>query len=159
MTDNPPPGEMTREKALMMIRMVWAALLAGQITFLCVILVIWSSQSGFKTQPQTAQMLLYVSLGMLLTMVPVGYLLRSQIYKAHWREQAVAPMGYFMGNLLLLALCEGVALAGLVATLLDGQLLPAVLPSVAAMAIQVINWPHGLPMQPAFPNLPQQNPS
>lgn len=157
MANTPSPVEMTKEKALMSIRVAWAALLAGQATFLCVILVVWSS--GFERQPQTATMLFYVSLGMLLTMVPTGYLVRSHLYKAHWRDQAVSPLGYFTGNLLLLTLCEGVAIAGLVATLLDGQLFPAVLPSVGAMAVQAINWPHGLPMQPTHPHTIQRDPS
>ncbi len=137
----------TPHKALMTIRLIWAALLAGQIMFMVVIAVLQSINASPQADPQVAQVLFLVALAMLTTMIPVGYFIRNQVYKKNWQEDVVTPGGYVSGNILLLALCEGVALVGLVAVLIGGVIWYAV-PSLVAMAVQVINFPHGRPMWP-----------
>ena len=84
---------------------------------------------------------------MLVTSVPVGYFIRGQIYKKNWEGDVVTPKGYMMGNIVLLAMCEAVSLCGLVATMI-GHVVWFAVPSLLAMAVQVVNFPLGGPMEP-----------
>ena len=63
----------------------------------------------------------------------------------------VTPAGYARGNILLLSMLGGPSLFGLVICVLAGSLWPYVIPSAAGMALQVINFPTGKPMQPHAP--------
>ena len=137
----------TPEASLRTTRAVWAALLLGQLGFLVAVVVMWNMGRGQGAAPEKARLLFYLSLLMLLS-IPVGYVVRSQMYKSGWEGNAVSPKAYFLGNLVLLALCEGVSLAGLVATFMNGSLWPTIVPSAIAMGVQAINFPHGGPMQP-----------
>jgi len=89
----------------------------------------------------------YVALAMLVVLTPLGYFIRNQLYKASWQGNVVKPWGYVIGNLTLLAMVEAVSFFGLIGTLVERSFasLPFVV-SVIAMAIQVINFPHGRPM-------------
>ncbi len=142
------------KQILRTLRTIWLALLLGQIALFIVVAVVITNggvQIG-SANDQLVQRLFYLSLAMLLVFVPVGYLLRTTIYKKNWHGDVITPRGYFTGNLLLLALCEGVALFALVVTLLSGTFGLTLLPAVAAMAVQVVNIPTGRPMQPAVPS-------
>ena len=139
--------ELTPSRALIILRVVWAALLMGQLIFMGVIAALPSLEPDFQADPRIGQIVFFASLAMLISAVPVGYFVRGQIYKKHWRDDVVHPMGYVLGNFFLLALCEGVALIGLTAAMLGGHMGYAA-PGFIAMAVQVINFPHGRPMWP-----------
>ena len=145
------PGPMPADKALMTTRLVWVALLMGQVMFLFVIVFLWSSSGAFQPSSDTAWILFLVAVVMLVLAVPVGYVCRQQIYKRNWVGDVITPQGYLTGNVVLLALCEGVSMLGLVATLLNGSLWPMLVPSVIAMTVQGINFPNGRAMNPAQP--------
>jgi len=150
--DNTNPTQDNRQQALQVVRVIWAALLMGQIGFLCAIVVLWNANVSLPTlSDDVLRLLLIVDFGLPIFVVPVGYFLRSQTYKKHWQGPAVTLRGYLMGNLVLLALCEAVAIFGLVVTLMMKTLWPAVIPSVLAMAVQIINFPNGQAMQPSDP--------
>lgn len=148
-TTHPLPAD----RALMTTRLIWAAMLMGQVIFLFVIVFLWSSSASFQPSPDTAWVLFLVTVAVLVSAVPVGYVCRQQIYKRNWVGDVITPQGYLTGNVVLLALCEGVSMLGLVATLLNGSLWPTLAPSVIAMAVQVINFPNGRAMNPAQPIL------
>jgi hypothetical protein len=132
--------------ALRTIRLLWAAMLVGQILFMIVIAVMHIQRDGETSQ--ISKLLGYVGFGMLPVMTAVGYFIRNQTYKANWREDVITPQGYGGGNLILLAMLEGVALLSLVATLLHGSFGLPFVPAMIAMAIQVINYPNGRAMYP-----------
>jgi hypothetical protein len=151
MTD-PQANGMSPAASLRVIRVIWLALLMGQIGFMFAIVVVWHGSTGFQASPEQGRLIFLITVGMLLVSVPLGYFIRSQTYKRNWQGTQITPQGYFVGNLILLAMCESVSLTGLVATLLSGRLWPTILPSVAAMAVQVVNFPNGRAMRPAYPD-------
>ncbi len=138
---------LSRGAAVQTARIIWAAMLLGQVAFLFVIVALWNSES-FLTDPKTGRLLFLVSLVMLIGLVPLAYFIRGQIYKKNWVDRAVIPNGYLTGNIVFLALCEVVSLTGLAATLFSGEFWPAILPSVAAMLVQAVNLPNGRAMEP-----------
>ena len=133
------------KQMLLVTRIVWAAMLAGQVLFMIVIPFIQPTEPTENAAPQA---LLLLSFAMLVVLVPVGYYVRMQAYKANWRENIVTPGGYFVGNIILLAMCEGVAFMGLVNVHLRGELFPALIPTILALMVQIINFPNGRAMQP-----------
>lgn len=146
---HPPTDPTPANRALTTTRLIWAAMLIGQVMFLFVIVFLWSSNAAFGPSPDMAWLLFQAAVVTLIVAVPVGYVCRQQVYKRNWVGDAIKPQGYLTGNVVLLALCEGVSMLGLVATLLNGSLWPTLAPSVIAMAVQVINFPNGRAMQPA----------
>ena len=138
---------MTPEKALTTLRAIWAALLFGQISFMGFIAVNQASNPSAASDPQVGKIMFFVALAMLVTSVPIGYFIRSQVYKKNWHQDVITPSGYVTGNVILLSLCEAVALTGLAAAYISGVMW-YVGPSMVAMAVQVINFPHGGPMRP-----------
>ena len=159
MADNEPGGESNPKGVLMTTRILWAALLVGQIVFLVVVLVILSRRPGGGSDQASAdvgKILGYVAIAMLVGATAVGYFIRNQVYKANWQGNVVTPQGYSRGNIVLLAMLEGVAFFGLVATLVQGSLGLAFAAAAVAMAIQVVNFPHGRPM--CEPEVPGRGP-
>lgn len=138
---------LSKGAAMRVARIVWAAMLVGQVAFLFVIVALWNSES-FLTDPKTGRLLFLVSLVMLIGLVPLAYFIRGQVYKKNWVDRAVTPNGYLTGNVVFLAVCEAVSFTGLVATLLYGEFWPAILPSVGAMVVQAVNLPNGRAMEP-----------
>jgi len=137
---------------LSVARVVWAAFLAGQVMFLLMIAIVWEVGTPFnKPMPDLAHGLCVVGLVLLALLVPLGYVLRGQIYKRHWRGARIMPRGYLIGNIVLLGLCEVVSMVGLVGVLFAGTFWPGVIPSFLAMAVQVVNFPNGRAMEATGP--------
>ena len=138
---------------LRMLRTVWAGLLGGQVLFVGTVAWLQSGHS-FKPMPELAGVFFQTAMWGLIIFTPVAYLIRIQLYKRHWKADAVAPRGYFLGNLILFIVCETISLLGLVAVLLTGQMRSVVvmLP-LLALAIMVVNFPNGKPMEPRGPDL------
>jgi hypothetical protein len=147
-TYDPPSIDETR--ALLTIRVIWAALILGQVVFAAVIAVINSGDQPVGDDAELGQVLFYASAGLLALAVPTAYFIRGQIYKANWRGNAITPAGYISGNLLFLAMLEGASLLSLVAVLLGGAFWPNALPAALAVVVQLVNFPDGKPMRPAL---------
>jgi hypothetical protein len=137
----------------LILRIIWAAMLAGEGIFLAVIVGLLSA-GQFVPSDSLHPLMAYVALGLLAVAVPAGYFFRMQIYKANWREHAVAPLGYMRGNIILLAMLEGAAMFSLLAVLLTGRYVPEAIGAFLAMAVQGVNFPTGKPMRPAPPIFP-----
>ena len=156
MVNNPPPLD-DPKSAMATARLLWTALLLGQ----CLLL---GGASAFTLlhmgghQVDTGHMLSYIALFMCITMIPAGYVLRSQMYKRHWVDSTVRPRGYLLGNVVLWAICEGISLLGLVAVVLSGELLPTVIPTVLALGVLVVNFPNGAAMMGQGSNNPYEHP-
>src|SRR2546423_12110430 len=96
--------------ALRVIRIIWAALLMGVLSFFVAAYLM-----GPKQRPMDAKMLellLYVAIAMLVAMVCVGFFMRAMTYRNHRDENgAVSPGGYSSGNTVLFPCWEGPAFA------------------------------------------------
>lgn len=144
---NDPHEHLDPDRALLSSRVLWAALLGGQVVFIIVIAVLQGQATGPTLgNPAMLDTLFWIAVAMVVLGVPVGYVLRMQMYKRYWERDVIRPRGYVTGNLLLWAVCEGASMFGLVLVMLAGDFWPWVLPSAAAMAVQVINFPDGKPM-------------
>ncbi len=145
------PQEADPRKVLWTIRVLWAALVLGVLAFGAAVgaIVFSGGLPGAGHQSAPADLLALIAGVMIVTLVPAGLFIRNQVYKRHWRENLVAPAGYFTGNLLLLAMLEGVAMFSIVATLIIGRFGWATLPGVIALGLMLVNFPTGRPMQPA----------
>ena len=141
------PAPLSPERTLTMIRVIWGLLFAGQAVLAIVAAII------IRTQPETPlgdasaiQLLTIVACVLLVTNTFMGVFVRNQVYKKNWQGQVVSPAGYFTGNLLMFAFVEGVVLLGLGLYILARSFGPGAVPTVLAMAIYAVNFPHGGPM-------------
>lgn len=148
MAYNESGGESNPKGMLVTTRIIWAAMLIGQVVFLAIVLVMLSRQEGGGDQmhAEVVRILGYVAIAMLFGATAIGYFIRGQVYKANWRGDVVTPRGYSIGNIILLAMLEGVAFYGLIVTVIQGSLGLGFAAAVVAMTIQVVNFPHGRPM-------------
>ena len=155
--DEPIHTDANRRGTLIIVRIVWFALLVGQLGFGAVVYYqVRSGEAG--DQSQLSGQMLAIASGILVGAVGLGYFARNQSYKKHWQGNCVSPPGFFQGNLILLALLEMSSFVTLVFVMMTGQLFPMILPAMASLAVQCANFPNGLPMQdtpPDFPLSPQ----
>ncbi len=145
------------KSAMATARLLWTMLLLGQGALLAGASALVLMNMGGQ-QPDTGYMLSYIALFMCVTMIPAGYVLRAQTYKRHWVGPSVRPRGYLLGNVILWAICEGIALLGLVATVFSGVLLPTLIPTILALGVLVVNFPNGAAMLGAGSNNPYEHP-
>lgn len=148
------PAEL-RRMTLLRIRLVWGALIAGQVMFAVAVIVITQLTGGLNVEREVVTTLFYVTVALGAVMLPAGYVVRMQAYKAGWKADGVAPAQYFAGNLILLAMAEGVALFSLVVALLAGSLVPWALMALAALLVQTLNFPNGQAMFQPMDDLTQ----
>jgi F0F1-type ATP synthase membrane subunit c/vacuolar-type H+-ATPase subunit K len=136
--------QVSRAGRLMTARIIWGAMLMGQIMFLAIIvLVIWANaRPEQRLDDDLRRILLYAGVGMLVSGVLVGYLLRSKI-AAPGSDGLIDGGRYFTGNILLWAMMEGASLFGLVMMMLDQKAWPFLGIVIVAMAVQAINFPTG----------------
>lgn len=147
----PTYTDANRRGTLLIVRIVWLALLVGQLGFGAVVLQqVMAGQSGGQTQLR-GQMLA-IATGVLIGAVGIGYFARNQSYKKHWRGDAVTPPGFFQGNLILLAVLELASFVTLIFVMVTGQVFPMILPAVASLAIQCANFPGSGPMESTPPD-------
>ena len=133
--------------ALMALRVIWGALLFGQVALLAVVVVLRGS--GAQGPGESVTALFWLDVAFLGVAIAVGSFVRGQIYKRHWVGDVIMPRGYVLGNVVLLALLEAASIFGLLVTLLHGRLMPTVIPTFIAMGLQAINFPTGAPMRPS----------
>jgi hypothetical protein len=146
LTDNP-------DQTLTKLRIAWTALLLSHVIFLLVMTVILKPGSSGAIEPGSLRTLLIASIGFMIITIPGGYMFRMQNYKRHWRVSAVTPAGYFMGNLVLFAMCESTAMFAVVVTHLAGTFIPYIIPAAVAAGTMMLNFPDGKPMRPREPEL------
>src|SRR5207248_2389967 len=103
---------------LRVLRIIWFALLAGQLAFMAVIfLVIWPSQPNVQGDTGMNKLLFYIALVMLVTEIPVGFFVRHIVYGNRNATGAIDAARYATGNIILWACCEGAGIFGLVVML------------------------------------------
>lgn len=148
---------------LLKLRILWAALLMGQVMMLVVSLLITtlvqhnastanaaSSTAGNASSPATSIHPLVLASGFsLLIALPLGHFMRMQTYKAGWVSDAVTPEAYFRGHLIMLFATELPMVLSMVAILVTGSLWPSLAIMMLTLGCSVVNYPNGKPMTPA----------
>jgi hypothetical protein len=130
----------TRERSLMVLRIIWAALIFSQLAFLGVVaLVILPGQHNVHPQP----ILVWVNLAMLVSVVPVMFVLRLMTFRRGQSEAGISPTAYATGNILFWSGCEGVSFVGIVAAIMNGSLWPTIVIVAVAIALQALTFPVG----------------
>jgi hypothetical protein len=134
--------------SLVTLRIIWAALLLGQLTFLGI--VVWLiRQPGARApvSPDLRRTLFILCAAWLVMAVPVGYFIRLKMFEKDRRpDGSVAPASYASGNIIFWALCEGVSLFAIVGILLAREMAPFIYITLIAVAVQAINFPTGAPL-------------
>jgi hypothetical protein len=126
--------------ALIRNRIIWFALLMGQVAFLVVIVVL----NRPKQQMVVAlNNLVAVQFVLLVTEVPVCFFIRRMIFRRGEVDGAVRPEAYSTGNIIFWAGCEAVSFFGLVIVFISGVWWPAILGSGIAMGLHVLTFPVG----------------
>ncbi len=144
--DNGGPA-ISPKQALIVIRVIWAALLVGELAFAGVVAV-QIAQGKFRPQATPIMLLVMIQGIMMAVMVPVTFLVRKIIFSKGRNEQgAVKPQAYNSGNIIFWAGCEGSAFFGLIIALMYGTFWPSGVLVGIAMGLQALSFPTGKPMQ------------
>src|SRR5687768_15733105 len=114
-----PANAPTPRQALLTLRIVWFALLAGEAAFFAVVALFILPQNVITKEPQSV--LTWISLGMCVAIIPAMFMIRQSIFGrargAHGGgggSGAIPPGPFATGNIIFWAGCEGVAFFGLV---------------------------------------------
>jgi len=148
-SDAPQPLEPLA--ALRQLRILWAALLLSNVFFAGILAgagMSWQASEEASESPITLFAAIFLTLAM-LTALPIAFWVRMQCYKRHWVENRVLPRGYLTGNIILLAMLDLLAIVSLIACVLSGRWFPMVAVALLALALHLLNFPHGKPMEPA----------
>jgi len=135
-------SDLTPRRALMTMRIIWLALIMGQLVFLAVIiLVILPNNRSRAVTPQP--LLFWVNAGMLATFVPAAFVVRSIIFRQKETQGGIPVGAYATGNIIFWAACEGVSMFGLVVAVLNGSLWPTIAIVAIALGLQALTFPVG----------------
>jgi hypothetical protein len=133
------PGN--KRQVLLMNRIIWAALMLGELMFMGVALGLGGSR---QSNERGATILFYVAVAMAASSIPAGFFIRTLIFRAGTDAAGrVQPGRYTTGNIICWALCEGVAFLALVTCMIAGKPMPYLIPAIAGMAAQAITFPTG----------------
>ena len=135
-----PSPQLTVSQALMTARLIWAAMVFGVIAIGGILFSIMTPRPSGPDQSH--QLLFYVAVVVTVASIAVGYFLRHSIYQKH-RTDHVAPQGFLVGNILLLAAAEGAAFLSLIIMFLAGTPSPFIAPAVIALIVMLMNFPTG----------------
>ena len=127
-------------KALVTIRIIWFALILGQVAFLIVVASIHPPSRSLVIPQAT---LIRVNLLLLLTEVPVAFVIRMMIFRRGTVDGRIRPAAFARGNIVFWAGCEGVSFFGLIIIFLSGTWWPAIVIVGVALGLQVITFPVG----------------
>src|SRR5436309_3124256 len=101
---DPSPNSTRNSPAqtLLALRIIWAALLLGQLVFLGVLITaLWGHQRTHDEH--VVKVIFYVSIVMLVTVVPIGWFVRGFIYRAGRTREGITtvpPSAYTTGNIV-----------------------------------------------------------
>lgn len=127
-------------KSLMVLRIIWAALLMGQVLFLGVVLMLRSQGSASPSDAGMLKLLFFVEIALAALTIPVAFFVRRMVMGL---ARPIPMQKYFTGTIIFLAMLEGVSLFGLVVLLLGAPLQTGLIVPAVAMVLQVISFPTG----------------
>jgi hypothetical protein len=132
------PANVPPVKTLMTIRIIWFALLMGELMFLAVTTFVILPHHG---PPQPQPILVWSSIFMLLSIVPVTFTIRAATFRRSAINGAVPAGPFVVGNIIFWAGCEGVCFFATVVAVVTGTLWPTIIVAVIALALQALTFP------------------
>lgn len=123
------------------LRIIFIALVGGQVLFLAVVLYLRSN--GFEAEsPELTRSFQYIVLILGVTMISASHFLyRLQIARGRRESDIVARLGsYYTGTIIRSAMHEGVTLLSLIAVLLTGEMF-FIWCAVVVLALLVVTFP------------------
>jgi hypothetical protein len=160
-TDEQGVTDVNRRQVLIILRLFWWSTPVGYVAlfaFAAFVVSQFNWTDDRKPLKNIGDMLLYLSMIMVAVCIPLGFFARGQAYKRHWEADCVTPVGYLHGNIMFMTIRDVPVFFCAVAVIFAGTLIPYVLPSVIPLAVHLLNYPHGRPMQadePRFDNDPR----
>jgi hypothetical protein len=133
------------QDALKATRLVWLALMLGQVIMAVAFVAIRPSVPG-SGAADTPWLLPWLPLVAVPVAIGIGLFMRSQIFKANWRGNVITPEGYIKAHLLAGAIIEAPSLLGLALMVVHQDLLLGLLPTAIALAVMAGMFPNGKPM-------------
>jgi hypothetical protein len=119
---------------------MWFALILGQVAFGVVIAaIILPSHPPVRPQP----VMVLVNLLMLVTEVPVMFVVRMMIFRRGMVDGRIRPAAFARGNMVFWAGCEAVSFFGLIIVILTGSWWPTIAIVAVALGLQAITFPVG----------------
>jgi hypothetical protein len=130
------------------LRIIWGAMLMGQLMFLGVIFAVfhpeWNAPPSAPPATQPPDMLFYCSVGLLVMCAIGAFLIRGTVFNANRDEQGLLKQqGYATGTIIYMAMLEAAAFFGLVNIILHKALWPHILIAGIAIVLQLIAFPTG----------------
>lgn len=123
-------------RALLTIRIIWFALMFGQVTFMAVIFLLILPNAHARAAFHPLPVLSWIPFAVLAIVVPVAFFMRRVILNRAATAAGVPPSAYFVGNIVFWAGCEGCAFFGLIAIMLNGSLWPLIVQVAIALFLQ-----------------------
>ena len=146
-------NQVTPASSLLVNRIIWGALIMGQVAFMSAQMIILRQPQNGARPPISADMLMVfviVNAVMLATIIPVTFFIRSLIFKrARNAEGVIPPQAFSTGNIIFWAGCEGCSLFGLVVAFLNYSFWPTIVFVAIALACQVATFPRRSQIEPA----------
>ena len=134
------------KKQLLTLRIIWAALLFGQVMYFGIALFVGRTMP--EPDASTARILWYVTLAAMFLLIPLAYVVRLMVFLRGRKGTVVTPEAYATGNILFWAMCEGLAMLAITCWLLNRNQGPYLYVAMLAFAFQVVNYPTGKLMRP-----------
>jgi hypothetical protein len=143
---SPTPSTLSPETAIRIAWVCWIVLLV--VPFFMFLHVVWSLNGDTRApaDPNQQQHWFIASIIYLLIAGPGSFFARSNIFKAYWSGNTVAPGKYLSGMLLIWLALEVGGLFSLAGSLVQKQLLPNLFPALIAFMFFVTFWPSGRAM-------------
>ena len=136
---NNTSGTPSPEKSLVTLRIIWAALLFGELLLMAVMFLQVLPKQATIANPQPV--FSWVSLGMLVTIVPAAFLLRTLFFSRARQSNPIKTGMIVTGSIIFWAGCEVVGYFAIVAMMLNGSAMPTILYAAVAMSCQLATFP------------------
>lgn len=133
-------GVTTPAQALTAVRVVWGAMIAGQVAFLAFAFYVRSTGGLAALPASTARLLLSVAIGLLAGATVAAYTVRPRVMGA---ERPVPPPKYVAATIAFHGILESASVFGIVVMMLGPSPLPALVIPLIATGIMAVNFPTG----------------
>jgi hypothetical protein len=133
------------EVAIRVQRIIWGALIMGQLGFMGVVGFIilnpGPAAGAVRIPDDSLKMLLMLNAGMLVTIVPTMFLVRWWMFSRARADGVIPVEVYAKGNIMFWAGCEGCSFFGLIIALMHGDFWPSIVIVAVAMGLQAAAFP------------------
>ncbi|MBI1369301.1 MAG: hypothetical protein GC162_11695 [Planctomycetes bacterium] len=145
---SPQSNTPSPQQTLLVLRIIWGAMLMGILVFAFAAIALAMNENAAKPamDEATTNLLFYISIGLVVVLIPLAMFMRGQIHKSGWVGDVVTPSKYAAGNIIAFALCEGPAFFSLIVVLLTHSIVPQIVPGGVAVLFLILMFPNGRAM-------------